>query len=102
MTMAENNGITISALSNLGISRGIAAAPVNMLAENCGVSLGIFNVGLVSNCENYGIQIGLINEASFGLQIGLLNCNENALIPWMPLFNFSFKKKDQNLPQPTN
>lgn len=93
----EHSGIMASAAVNLcGKSIGISFSPVNMICENYGVSLGIFNVGLVSNCANYGLQIGLINEAEHGLQIGLLNCNENSLIPYLPLINFSFPEQNKH------
>ena len=42
------------------------------------------------------LQIGIINATlNGGVQIGLLNYNENALIKWMPLVNFSFGGKEK-------
>ena len=42
------------------------------------------------------LQIGIFNMTSNGgVQIGLLNYNENALIKWMPLVNFSFGGKEK-------
>ena len=36
-----------------------------------------------------------IATSNGGVQIGLLNYNENALIKWMPLVNFSFGGKEK-------
>ena len=74
---------------------GITVAPANMTAENHGLMLGIVNIGPMEDTVGNGIQIGLVNHAESGLQIGLINYNENAYIPWMPLFNFSFKREEK-------
>ena len=48
------------------------------------------NIGLFNLADSF-LDIGLFNVgASTFLQIGLLNYNHNALIPWMVLFNCSF------------
>ena len=91
----DHCGIAIAGLFGLyGELSGIAVAPVNMVLKNNGVALGIFNIGNpdISMTVGSGVQIGLINEAASGLQIGLLNHNPNALIPWMPLVNWSAYK----------
>ena len=42
------------------------------------------------------LQIGIFNTTSNGgVQIGLLNYNENALIKWMPFFNFGFEREEK-------
>ena len=42
------------------------------------------------------LQIGIVNATlNGGVQIGLLNYNENALIKWMPLVNFGFERKEK-------
>ncbi len=71
---------------------GITAAPANMTAENHGLMLGIVNIGPMGDTVGNGIQIGLINQAESGLQIGLINYNKHALLPWMPLLNWSWAK----------
>ena len=38
---------------------------------------------------------GIYNQAEIGLQIGLLNHNPNAAIPWLPFFNYSSDTKDK-------
>ena len=45
------------------------------------------------------LQIGLFNcETLHGVQIGLLNYNPEAPVPWMPLFNFSFAPSSEPVP----
>ena len=56
--------------------------------------MGIVNC-IYGNSGSNILQIGAFNSANDGLQIGLLNYNPNALIPWMPLFNFSSVNKNQ-------
>ena len=61
-----------------------------MFEKNNGLMLEIVNCCVPENgsSENY-LQIGVFNSARNGLQIGLLNYNPKAFIPWMPLFNYS-------------
>ena len=70
--------------------------------------IGIINyhapwqIGLINASEKCFFQVGLFNAAgkegeNTNFQIGLLNYNENALIKWMPFFNFGFEKeKNEN------
>ena len=56
------------------------------------LQVGVFNA---NNKDNI-LQIGIFNETlNGGVQIGLLNYNENALIKWLPLVNFSFGGKEK-------
>ena len=68
--------------------------------------IGIINyhapwqIGLINASEKCFFQVGLFNAAgkkgkNTNFQIGLLNYNENALIKWMPLVNFSFGGKEK-------
>ena len=65
------------------------------------LQVGVFNANNRDNILQVGVlnannrdnilQIGIFNETlNGGVQIGLLNYNENALIKWLPLVNFSF------------
>ena len=104
--MGNNNGITLG-LCNLVIDNdGISLGVINLLENNAGVSIGIINrmiagggkssgtsIGVANISKNNIFQFGIYNQSESGLQIGLLNYNPNALIPWLPLFNFSFDKK---------
>ena len=88
--MAENNGLSANIWSFGDKNNGLAVGGFNAWAKNNGVSIGVAN--LVHDQGSDGIsrntlQIGVFNQANSGLQIGLLNYNPNALIPWMPLVN---------------
>ena len=75
--------------SATGVQYGLSVSPVNLSIENHGVQIGAFNVILPLGDTVNWVQIGAFNHAENGLQIGLLNHNPNALIPWMPLLNYS-------------
>lgn len=64
---------------------GIQAAVLNMSRSTRGVQLGI------ANGSDSGLQIGVVNwneNGDSGIQIGLLNYKENGFLPWFPFFNF--------------
>ena len=119
--LKNNYGIQVSAASltdrNYGLMIGLLenCTDVN---KNYGIKLGITNVsGKFAKFQLLGIdffdylqvgflnghtdidnvlQIGIFNTTSNdGVQIGLLNYNENALIKWMPFFNFGFEKEEK-------
>ena len=106
LNMGNNNGITLG-LCNLVIdNNGISLGVINLLENNAGISIGVINrmiagggkssgtsIGVANISKNNISQFGIYNQSESGLQIGLLNYNPNALIPWLPLFNFSFDKK---------
>ena len=106
LNMGNNNGITLG-LCNLVIdNNGISLGAINLLENNAGISIGVINrmiagggkssgtsIGVANISKNNIFQFGIYNQSESGLQIGLLNYNPNALIPWLPLFNFSFDKK---------
>ena len=57
---------------------------VNMASSGHGLQLAAYNcVGDLT-----GVQLGLVNQASHGFQIGLININENGFLPVFPFFNF--------------
>ena len=121
MTRLENNyGIQLSAASltdrnyGLMLSSYLNATCAN---DNYGIKIGLFNMsGKYDKLQLLGIdffdylqvgvfnannrdnilQIGIFNETlNGGVQIGLLNYNENALIKWLPFFNFGFEKEEK-------
>ena len=122
ITELENNyGIQVSAASltdrNYGLMIGLLenCTDVN---ENYGIKIGITNTsGKFAKFQLLGIdffdylQVGFLNGHTYidnvlqigifnatlngGVQIGLLNYNENALIKWMPFFNFGFEKEEK-------
>ena len=94
-----NYGIVLGFINavnnNYGLEFGILNLSRANLFQVCGVNLanrvriGIINV---ADYEGAGVDIGIFNaNNNWGVQIGLLNYNENALIPWFPLFNFSIR-----------
>lgn len=86
----KHYGISATALySASGINYGIAISPINLAIENRGIQAGMINYILSFGETVNFLQIGLFNYAENGFQIGLLNHNPNALIPWMPLFNYA-------------
>lgn len=85
----ENYGVTTGLFTAGGINNALSCGIFNYWEKNNGISIGLANIVV----RRYGwntLQIGVFNKANNGLQIGLLNYNPNALIPWMPLFNFSW------------
>ena len=108
-TVGVNNngvlaGIFTSGQDNVGISLGI----INLWENNAGVLVGVFNykieheetshgvaIGVINLSKKNTFQLGIYNQAEGGLQIGLLNHNPNALIPWMPFFNYSSDTEDK-------
>ena len=118
--LKKNYGLQVSAASladrNYGLMIGLLenCTDVN---KNYGIKIGITNIsGKFAKFQLLGIdffdylqvgflnghtyidnvlQIGIFNATSNGgVQFGLLNYNENALIKWMPFFNFGFEKKE--------
>lgn len=81
---------------NLGFSIGI----VSIFVENLGAMFGVVNLSGVdagrSAGNSWGWQIGLYNhnENQGAVQIGLLNYNARAAIPWLPFFNLSGELAD--------
>ena len=108
LNMGNNNGITLG-LCNLVIDNdGISFGVINLLENNAGVSIGIVNrmiagggksngvsIGVANISQNNTFQLGIYNQAESGLQIGLLNYNPNAVIPWLPFFNYSSDTKNK-------
>ena len=119
--LKNNYGIQVSAASltdrNYGLMIGLLenCTDVN---ENYGIKIGITNIsGKFAKFQLLGIdffdylQVGFLNGHTYidnvlqigifnttlngGVQIGLLNYNENALIKWMPFFNFGFEKEEK-------
>lgn len=118
--LKNNYGIQVSAASltdrNYGLMIGLLenCTDVN---KNYGIKIGINNIsGKFAKFQLLGIdffdylqvgflnghtyidnvlQIGIVNATlNGGVQIGLLNYNENALIKWMPFFNFGFENEE--------
>ena len=98
VNMGYNDGISAGIFTQGG-NRGIILGGININEDNAGVYIGILNyqyeqkktlpcflVGVANISKKNTFQLGIYNQAEGGLQIGLLNHNPNALIPWMPFF----------------
>ena len=89
-----HHGIGIALANGVECNTGLMCGVINIIQRNRGVVIGAWNRFSnepgedISEVENF-LQIGLFNSATNGLQIGVLNHNPNALIPWMVLFNYS-------------
>ena len=91
----QSSGLIASCNTNWGIS---LAAIFNISQKSYGAQIGLVN----ATTDHYGLQIGVVNVKSKvqigvfnsdgDIQFGLLNQNAKALIPWMPIFNFSIRK----------
>jgi hypothetical protein len=119
--LKKNYGVQVAAASltdrNYGLMIGLLenCTDVN---KNYGIKIGITNIsGKFAKFQLLGIdffdylQVGFLNGHTYidnvlqigifnatlngGVQIGLLNYNENALIKWMPFFNFGFEKEEK-------
>ena len=105
--LQRNYFVQNAALLNLGeYNFFLALAPVSIIYSNYGLQTGLVNISFDSNGVQAGAvnfsglaQIGAVNLAGtiqFGIfnsegkvQFGLVNHNPDALLPWMPFFNFS-------------
>ena len=92
-------GLTIGLTSSVeGKHYGLCVALVSRVGANCGVQLGLANLidsGHRDDEERCGgLQIGLYNDSDApGVQIGLLNRNPKAWLPWLPLVNCCFREE---------
>lgn len=104
----ECYGVSVAPLMNANVSMcgisaglmnsnhnvyGLSVGGGNFYEENYGVSIGVYNLKLPKTQSGKPkmnlLQIGILNTAESGLQIGLVNYNPNALIPFFPLVNFA-------------
>ena len=119
--LKNNYSIQVSAASrtdrNYGLMIGLLGNCTDV-NKNYGIKIGITNIsGKFAKYQLLGIdffdylQVGFLNGHTYidnilqigifnatlngGVQIGLLNYNENALIKWMPFFNFGFEKEEK-------
>ena len=88
----SNYGLAVNICSLGAKNNGLAVSVFNSWEDNNGISIGLVNNILDGRGDNT-LQIGLFNSAENGLQLGLLNHNPTALIPWMPLVNFSRERR---------
>ena len=103
----DNYGVKIGLFNIDGRFTGGQFAGIDFC--NC-VHLGIINdeaplqIGVINKSRESFFQIGLLNNGKNKvnrpcLQIGLLNYNSKAVIPWLPLLNFSFEREEKMKPK---
>ena len=93
--MIENNYfLEFGGIATCNRNYGLVLGWLNGIERNYGLSVGVFNLedgfGDFRHDQGSmacGLQIGLVN-AGGGFQIGLLNYNGDALIPFFPIINF--------------
>lgn len=99
----DNHGVKIGVFNVSGMFNRGQFAGIDFCDY---LHIGIINyhapwqIGLINASEKCFFQVGLFNAAekkgeNTNFQIGLLNYNENALIKWMPFFNFGFEKEEK-------
>jgi len=83
----SNNFIGFQPAAIMNVSQnvtGFQAAPVlNVAADVTGMQAGLINTAKKSS-----FQLGLVNVASNGCQIGLLNFMKGGFLPFFPIINF--------------
>ena len=113
VNLIRQNGVSFSLLGAPLECNGVSFSLLGAPLESNGVSFSLLGIcrrqqrGVYCSLFNYSyaadraeeddpqsvVQLGLINSCRSGVQIGLLNFNENGFLPVFPLFNFSTKKE---------
>jgi len=97
----ECNGVSFSLLGAPIRSNGVSFSLLGICRrQRQGVYCSLFNCSYVADWTEEDnpqsvVQFGLFNSCRSGIQVGLLNYNENATIPFLPLFNFSREKTSE-------
>jgi hypothetical protein len=111
--LARQDGISFSLFGAPLESNGVSFSLLGVPVESNGVSFSVLGIcrkqrrGVYCSLLNYSyadwtdeddpqsvVQLGVVNSCHNGVQIGLLNFNENGFLPVFPLFNFSTKKEE--------
>ena len=93
----ECNGVSFSLLGAPVKSNGVSFSVLGICRrQQQGVYCSLLNCSFAPNWTDEDdpqsvVQLGLFNSCRSGVQIGLLNFNENGFLPVFPLFNFSTK-----------
>ena len=89
---ARLNGVSLGFFGQYQSVRGVPMCLANVcLGEMKGLQLGVLN--LVESADAYGVQIGWVNcvkKRLYGVQIGLLNFNQDGPIPFFPGINIGW------------
>ena len=91
----ECNGVSFSLLGAPIESNGVSFSVLGVCRrQQQGVYCSLLNCSCAPDWTEDSdpqsvVQLGLFNSCRSGVQIGLLNYNENAFIPFLPFFNYS-------------
>ena len=90
----ECNGVSFSLLGAPVRSNGVSFSVLGICRrQRRGVYFSLLNYSYAADRTEEDaqsvVQLGLFNSCRSGVQIGLLNYNENAFIPFLPFFNCS-------------
>ena len=94
------NGVSFSLLGAPMESNGVSFSLLGICRrQQRGVYCSLLNCSYAPNWTDEDapqsvVQLGVVNSCQNGVQIGLLNFNENGFLPVFPLFNFSIKKEE--------
>ena len=96
----ECNGVSFSLLGAPMESNGVSFSVLGICRrQQQGVYCSLLNCSYAPNWTDEDdsqsvVQLGLFNSCRSGVQIGLLNFNENGFLPVFPLFNFSISREE--------
>ena len=95
----ESNGVSFSLLGAPMESNGVSFSVLGICRkQRQGVYCSLLNYSFAADWTDEAgsqsvVQLGVVNSCQNGVQIGLLNFNENGFLPVFPLFNFSTRKE---------
>ena len=94
------NGVSFSLLGAPTESNGVSFSLLGICRkQRQGVYCSLFNWSYAPDWTDEDdpqsvVQLGVVNSCRSGVQIGLLNFNENGFLPVFPLFNFSTSREE--------
>ena len=114
LNLARQDGVSFSLFGAPLVCNGVSFSLLGAPVESNGVSFSVLGISRrqqqgvycsLLNCSfapdwtdeddpQSVIQLGLFNSCRSGVQIGLLNFNENGFLPVFPLFNFSISREE--------
>ena len=101
-TPLESNGVSFSLFGAPLESNGVSFSLLGISRrQQQGVYCSLLNYSYARGCTEEDdpqsvVQLGVVNSCHSGVQIGLLNLNENGFLPVFPFFNYSVKKDSQD------
>ena len=100
VNLIQQDGVSFSLLGAPIRSNGVSFSLLGICRrQRQGVYCSLLNCSYAADWTEEDdpqsvVQFGVVNSCHNGVQIGLLNFNENGFLPVFPLFNFSTKKEE--------